>query len=68
MKRIGLPLREWLELGQAMPKSFLAPKWFRAYHTLEICIGKGLKIKADGETYKAGRYYLRIPLCALKWW
>lgn len=61
-KTIMLPLREWLELGQAMTdKMTIGPKWFRAWHTQEIMIGENLKVKADGKLYKAGRYFLADP-------
>jgi hypothetical protein len=57
--RSELPLREWLELGQAIiDKSVIAPRYFRKYHTLSIRIGRGLSVEADGRIYKAGEYVL----------
>lgn len=56
---IALPMREWLELGQALnDKRILAPRYFRADHTHMIEIGAGLSVKANRKIYKAGRYYL----------
>jgi hypothetical protein len=54
-----LPMREWLELGQAMTDlGRLPPKYFRPYHTHMIEIGPNMKIKADGRIYRSGRYCL----------
>lgn len=59
MKIIMLPLREWLELGQALnDKRHAGTRWFSKHQTMEIDIGPGCSIKADRKTYKAGRYYL----------
>ena len=59
-QKIFLPVREWLELGQVLnDRQRLAEcKYFRAWHTQQIQLGSGIKIKADGKTYRAGRYCL----------
>lgn len=54
VKPTPLPLREWLELGQAMNDLHpIGPKYFRKWHTERIAIGSDkLAIKADGKTYR----------------
>lgn len=54
-----LPIREWLELGQALSdKSWCHQGWFNKCSTAAIRLGKGCSIKADGKTYRAGLYRL----------
>jgi len=56
---IKLPLREWLELGQAMvDKSNILPRYFTKRQTEKIVIGKGITVEADGHVYVAGTYEL----------
>ena len=54
----GLPLREWLELGQWVfdQRMHPVPKWFRSDFTEMISIG--IPVKIDGKTFAPGRYIL----------
>lgn len=54
----GLPLREWLELGQWVfdRRCRSDPKWCRSDLTEMISIG--IPVKIDGKTFAPGRYIL----------
>lgn len=61
LQKYYLPIREWLELGQALNDKIIIRnfKYFTKYQTQEIRLGNGIKIKADGKNYGPGRYYLK---------
>lgn len=54
VKPIPLPLREWLELGQAMTDLHrMGPKFFRKWHTQRIAIGSAsFPLKVGRKTYR----------------